>query len=97
MILRRGLPITLMILRHGPPFYRSLRSGLPYYKLMVLRRGPTIFQHKLMSLTIERGVLQLMILRRGFPFTVYVDEFKAWAPLLQYKLMILRPGLPFTL
>ena len=53
-----------------------------YYKL-TLRRGPSLLG-------------ELMILRRGLPFTEYVDAFKAWALLLHYMLMILRRGLLFT-
>ena len=41
------------------------------------------------------SLLQYKFKEWAYPFTVKVDEFKAWAPLLQYKLMILRRGLTF--
>ena len=56
MILRCGLAITLYVdeFKAWAPLLQyklmSLRQGLPFYKLMVSSRRPTILQHKLMSL-----------------------------------------------
>ena len=93
---KRTVPPNEIVPRQGPPSVNYEESD----RKVNQRMGPSLKTIKSYFKKVSprlKMTYMLMLLRRGPLISLYVDDFKAWAPFLRYKLMILRRGLPITL